>query len=172
MKKIWDSDVKLAGRSGYSTLMPADKEQRENMALARGKELNISPKHTIEICKAVRGRRLRPAKSYLERVILLKEAVPFRRFDGKVGHRRGKGFGPGRYPRKAAAAVLKLLQQAEANAEFLELDPERLRIVHIAASRGPVTAGYMSRARGRTTASDHETVNVELMVREELEDEL
>lgn len=171
MKKIWDSDVKLAGRSGYSKLMPADKEQRENMALARGKELDISPKHAVEICHAIRGRLVEPAKSYLERVILLKDAVPFHRHHGKVGHRKGKGFGPGRYPRKAAAAVLKVLQQAESNAEFLELDPERLRIVHIAASRGPITPGYMSRARGRTTASNHETVNVEVMVREEQEED-
>ena len=95
MKKIWDSDVKLAGRSGYSTLMPADKEQRENMALARGKELDISPKHAVEICKAIRGRRMEPAKNYLGRVILQKDAVPFRRYDGKVGHRKGKGFGRG-----------------------------------------------------------------------------
>jgi len=172
MRKIWDSEVKLAGRSGYSVLLPAAKEERENIALARGKELDISPKHAVEICHAIRGRRVEPAKNYLQRVVDQKDAVPFRRYNGKVGHRRGKGFGPGRYPQKAAAVILKLLTQAEANAGFLELDSENLRIVHIAASRGAITPGWMSRARGRTTASNHETLNVEVMVQEEMEDEL
>lgn len=172
MQQIWDPEVKLAGRSGYSLLMPAYQEDRENIALARGQELDISPKHAVEVCKALRGRRLEPAMSYLERVIDLKEPVPFRRYDGKVGHRRGKGYGPGRYPQKAARAILKVLKQAEANAESVQLDPERLRIVHIAASRGAITPGWMSRARGRTTASNHETVNLEVMVAEEQEEEL
>lgn len=172
MRQPWDPEVELTGRSGYSVLVPADKEERENIALARGSQLDISPKHAVEICSALRGKRVDYAKGYLERVMEKRQAVPFRRFNGKVGHRKGPGLGPGRYPIKAAAAIFKILEQAEANAEFLQLDPESLRIIHIAASRGPVTPGYMSRARGRSSASNHETVNVEVMVTEEPEEDL
>ena len=61
-------------------------------AAARGTGLNISPKAAREVCKAIKGMDLEKAKSYLERVIEMNQAVPFKRHDGKVGHRRGKGI--------------------------------------------------------------------------------
>ena len=61
-------------------------------AAARGTGLNISPKAAREVCKALKGMDLEKAKNYLERVIEMNQAVPFKRHDGKVGHRRGKGM--------------------------------------------------------------------------------
>ena len=65
-------------------------------AAARGTGLNISPKAAREVCKALKGMDLEKAKNYLGRVIEMDQAVPFKRHDGKVGHRRGKGMSTGR----------------------------------------------------------------------------
>lgn len=138
----------------------------EKHAVARGSGLNISPKHTFEVCRAIKGWNIERAKKYLERVILQKQAVPFKRFHGKVGHRKGDGFGPGRYPKKAAAAILKVIESAESNAENLGKDVELLWIRHIAASRGAVTMSRFPRAYGRTTAKRRESVNLEVILEE------
>ena len=78
-------------------------------AAARGTGLNVSPKAAREVCHALKGMELEKAKNYLERVIDLEQAVPFKRHDGKVGHRKGKGMSSGRFPVKTAAAILKEL---------------------------------------------------------------
>ena len=41
----------------------------EKHAVARGGGLNISPKHTIEVCKVIKGWSTERAKGYLERVV-------------------------------------------------------------------------------------------------------
>ena len=146
---------------GYS--FPYDPETH---VAARGRELDISPKHAREICRALRGMELDRAKAYLARVTRLAQAVPFRRHDGKVGHRRGSGFGAGRYPRKAAGAILKLLEHAGHNAEALGKESDNLRILHIATSRGPVTKGWYPRARGRSSPKLHMSANVEVILEE------
>jgi large subunit ribosomal protein L22 len=133
-------------------------------AKAIGRELSISPKHSIAICRHIRGWPLERAKDYLEEVIALRAAVPDRRF-GSQGHRRGK-VGPGRYPEKAARQILKVLEGAEANAEYKGLVTDDMVIVHIAAHRGKSWEGRFPRARGRATPKIRETVNVEVILRE------
>lgn len=91
-------------------------KMEENQAKANGKSLGISTRHAIEICSLIRNRNLDNAKKILNDVALLKSAVPFRRFKGGVSHK--KKIGPGRYPIKAAKEIIKLLESAEANAQF------------------------------------------------------
>ena len=43
------------------------------IAKATGKSLKISPKHSVEICREIRGMYLDEAKEYLEDVIQLKK---------------------------------------------------------------------------------------------------
>jgi len=139
---------------------------KENIAKAIGKEIHISPKHSVEICKAIRGKKLEAAKDFLEEVIELKTPVPFKKHNRGVAHRKGKGFGPGRYPVRAAGAILKVLEAAEANAEYSGLDTESLLIKHVAASPGRTISGWMARAHGRNTAKDTDTVNIEVILEE------
>lgn len=138
----------------------------DTSARAQAIEVNVSPKHTVEICRELRGMDLQKAKDYLQDVIDLKRAVPFKRFKGCVPHRKGKGFGPGRYPQKAASKILKLLEDCEANAEYSGLDTDQLTIKHIAAHQGKVFRGWMPRAHGRATDWDAYTVNLELILEE------
>lgn len=142
----------------------------ENSARAIGRELSVSPKHSIVICRHIKGWPLERAKQFLADVIELKAAVPDTRY-GSSGHRRGK-LGPGRYPQKAARQILKVLEGAEANAEYKGLVTDDMYIAHSAAHRGRAWEGRFPRARGRATPKIRETVNVEIILKEagELED--
>jgi large subunit ribosomal protein L22 len=52
-------------------------------ARAMAKSLKISPKHSVEICSAIRGMEVGKAKAYLEDVIEMKKSVPFKRHNKK-----------------------------------------------------------------------------------------
>ncbi|MFA5772629.1 MAG: 50S ribosomal protein L22 [Thermoplasmata archaeon] len=153
--------------AGYSANTESEKSAR-----ALGVELRISPKHSVEVCRAIRGMSLKLAKSYLEEVKDLKRAVPFLTYKWEIGHRRGPGFGKGsgyctgRYPRKAAEYILKILEDVENNAEYKGLDIENLKIVHIAAQRGTILEGRTGRAHGSTSAWNEHTTNIEVIVEE------
>ncbi|NJE09646.1 50S ribosomal protein L22 [Thermococcus sp. MAR1] len=138
----------------------------DRMARASGRDLRISPKHSIELLREIKGMMLNDAIKYLDDVIALKRPVPMRRFNDSQGHKPGKGFGPGRYPVKVAKAVKKVLLNAKNNAEQKGLDPDRLRIIHAAAQRGPVLRGYIPRAFGRATPFNEQTTHIEIVVEE------
>jgi large subunit ribosomal protein L22 len=151
---------------GYSiTDLNPDKTVR-----ASGRELRVSPKHAREVCKTINGMRLDRAKEYLKQVVLKKKPVPFRRFNKKVGHRHGieKAFA-GRYPLKASQQILRVLEGAEANAEYKGLDVERLRIVHASAYPGIKIKRYIPRAFGRSSPKFNTLTHVEIVL-EEMED--
>jgi large subunit ribosomal protein L22 len=132
-----------------------------------GMELHISPKHAREICKAIRGMRAEEARAYLEDVIILKRAVPFRRYRRNVAHRHGLvRADAGRYPQKAARAVLIVLKNAMSNAEYQGLDPEVMTIYHAGTLKGRTIRGWMPRAMGRATPKNTETVSVEMILTE------
>lgn len=142
------------------------KVKAENTALAIGRELHISPKKSMELCRAIKGKSLAQAKRYLEEVIALKRAVPFHRFKRDVPHRKGREIMAGRYPVNAAKGILETLEHAEHNAEYKGLDPENMFVYSITASRGRVTKGRMPRAFGRATAWDTHPTNIEVILKE------
>ena len=140
----------------------------ETTAKAMGSELHISPKHAREVCRAVRGKRVEDAEVYLEKVLDMKDAVPFKRYKKKVAHRRGlKKWYAGRYPVKATDEILKLIRGAKSNAEYKGLDPEALRVWRAATKKGRTIRGIIPRAFGRATPKDTETVTVEIVLKEE-----
>ncbi len=134
----------------------------EKTAKAMGKELHISRKHAHEISSAIKGMKVDAAKGFLENVVLLKQAVPYKRYTRNVPHR--KGMCTGRYPQKAAKEFLIVLTNAENNARYKGLDSENIRIVHVATKKGHTFRGRFPRAQGRATPKDHETVSVEVIV--------
>ncbi len=139
----------------------------DRTAIASGRDLRISPKASREICHYIKGMRLDKAKEALQEVIELKRAIPYRRHKKKVAHRKGvEGFDAGRFPQKAAGAVLKLLDSVEANAEFKGLYTDRLKIIHIAAHRARVIRNYIPRAFGRSSPYFHHLTHIEVAVEE------
>ena len=136
-------------------------------AKAMAFELNVSPKHCVEILNQIRYKKVDVAKTFLENVIAKKQSVPFKRYARNVGHKRMQTpGGAGRYPVKASKEILKLIKHAEANAEYKGLDSENMKIVHADSKRGKVTQGIMPRAMGRATAWNIETVTVEVVLGE------
>jgi len=139
----------------------------DRTAIASGRDLRVSHKAAREICHYVRGMRLEKAKDVLQEVVALKRPVPYRRHKKKVAHRKGvEGFDAGRYPKKAAAAILKILDQVEANAEFKGLYSDRLKIIHIASHKGRVIRNYIPRAFGRSSPYFNYLTHVEVAVEE------
>ena len=136
----------------------------DTSARAIGKEMPISPKFTREICGLIRGMKVPTAIKTLEGVIALETPVPLKRYNKRVSHKQG--VGPGRYPKKAATAVLGVIKSAVANAEYKGLNVDDMVIRTISASRGRVTPGHMARAHGRATEWNQDTVNLEVIIEE------
>ncbi|MCG2727723.1 MAG: 50S ribosomal protein L22 [Candidatus Methanoperedenaceae archaeon] len=134
----------------------------EKTSKAMGKELHISKKHAHEIASAITGMKVGAARGFLENVVALKQAVPYKRYTRNVPHR--KGMCTGRYPQKAAKEFLKVLKNAESNATYKGLDPENMKITHVATKKGHTFRGSFHKAQGRATPKLHETVSVEMIV--------
>jgi large subunit ribosomal protein L22 len=150
---------------GYSVIK--EELDPEKTAKASGREIRVSHKHAREVCKTIKGMTLTHAKEYLKNVITKKQPVPFKRFRKKAGHRHGleKAFA-GRYPIKAAAKVLIVLEGAEANAENKGLDLDRLTIMHAAAYAGMKIKRFTPRAHGRASPKYETLTHIEIVLNE------
>ena len=180
-------------QSGYTQLL-----QGSRLATARSVQVDMHVKHCFEVCRAVKNKTAGEAIAFLNQVLKIDSnradirrkaaAVPFRLGSGNkrkrrsgpsmVGHRKGK-VGPGRYPVKGSRAIIKLIQSAMENArhQYEDVEPEEMQITHIAAHRGQIRKGFIPRARGRATPSNHYQVNLEIFLEDfsvqedELEDD-
>ncbi len=141
----------------------------EKYAKSFGRNLPISLKDSVNLCRALKGMKLDDAKEYLEDIIKKKRAVPYFRYLDSISHRRG--IGPGKYPVKEAKYILKVLENAEANAENKDLDTDNLYIMHIAAHKGQIYKRYMPRAFGRSTEIRRDRVHIEVILEEREEEE-
>jgi len=126
---------------------------KATMSRASVRDLGISTKHSIEICSAIRNKRVITVKSFLENVIAKKVPVRYTRFNWGVGHRKGTGAA-GRYPVKAAAEILMVIESAEKNAQQKGLNSADLVIRSIVANNGPRVWHY-GRQRRRKTKRTH-----------------
>ena len=151
---------------GYSII--TDELDPEKTAKASGREIRVSQKASREVCAAIKGMKIALAKQYLREVIKKKKPVPFKRHKKKVAHRHGfeKAFA-GRYPVKAAAKILHVVEGAEANAENKGLDIERLRIFHAAAYPGIKIKRFTPRAHGRASPKNEVTTHIEIVLTEQ-----
>jgi len=132
----------------------------ENTAKAAGLSLSISMKDSVEICNFIRGKNLKKSVEALKQIAEKKRALPLRRFNQNRGHK--PGVGPGAYPVNTCTAIIKILENAEANAQFKGLNTTHLVISHIRAHKAatPYHAGRQRRRKMKRT-------NVEVVVSEE-----
>lgn len=126
------------------------KTETGHRAVAKALNLPISTKHCIEISSFLRYKSTRFAKEYLQNVVTLRKAIPFKKFIRDIGHKAG--MSAGRFPRKAAAEFLKLLNSVEANAQSKGLNTSSLKIIKLLANRAavPMTGGRRRRGTKRT----------------------
>ena len=126
------------------------------------REVDVSPKCSREVCRAILGLKLPEARKLLEDVVAKKRMIPYRRYNKNRAH-HGQAKGAGGYPVKVAKLMLKLLDSLEANADFKGLDPDEVVIVHAAAHKGRRIRKFIERAFGRTTPYDKVLVHIEVM---------
>jgi large subunit ribosomal protein L22 len=146
----------------YMKLNYSIESNPEKTSKAIGKELHISRKHAHEISSAIKGMKVNIARGFLENVVLLKQAVPYKRYVKDVPHKRG--MCTGRYPQKAAKEFLKVLLNAQSNARYKGFDSGNLRIMLVNTKKGHTFRGSMPKAQGRATPKNHETVSVEMIL--------
>ncbi len=139
----------------------------ERTVIASGRDLRISHKAAVEVCRAIRGLSLDDAKRLLEDVINLKRSISYRRHKKKVSHKRDlPKWYAGRYPVKTCRAILKVLENAEANAEYKGLSVENLKVIHAAAQKSTVLKRYTPRAFARATPNFRVLTHVEIALAE------
>jgi large subunit ribosomal protein L22 len=143
----------------YSVEVDPDKS-----AKAYGYELHCSPKDSMNLAYALKGMKIEEAKEFLEEIIEIKR--PLRAVFHKRKRAHQRGIGPGSYPKKAAQCMLKMIKNAENNAEYKGFDVENMKISHISAYRGRIIRGIMPRARGRATDKNETTTNIEIILEE------
>ena len=137
----------------------------ETTARIIGREVKVSPKKSVEVCREIKGMDIADAREFMEQVALKKRPVEYKRYVRNVAHRKGD-LRSGGFPVNVAKEMIKLLDGVEANADYLGLNTENLKIVHIAAHRGRTFKGWFPRARGRSTPSIKRTTNIEIIVAE------
>jgi large subunit ribosomal protein L22 len=153
---------------GYS--ITEEELDPEKTVKGSGREVRVSHKSAREICKTIKGMKLAKAKQYLRDVMDKKRAVPFTRFKKKAGHRHGleKAYA-GRYPVKASKQILKVIEGAEANAEYKGLDTDRLRIIHASAYPGMKIKRYFRRSHGGSSPKINTLCHIEIVLEEQPE---
>jgi len=142
----------------------------DKTAKAVGRDVKVSPKPVREICNCIKGMMLDKAKTFLENVVDMKQAVPFKRHNKHQGHRKGLDkfkWDAGRYPVKAAREVLAVIENAENNAEYKGLDIDRVRIIHAIVHKAPPIKKYIPRAFRRSTPYFKRLSHIEIVIEEE-----
>eukprot|EP01038_Epipyxis_sp_PR26KG_P004029 gene4029-5765_t len=144
-------------------------------AKARGTHLRIHFKHCREIGNAIKGLKISKAKSYLENVLVYKEAIPITKYTGGIGrHSAGKKYkacgDKVAWPQKATKTFLDLLRNIESNAETKGLELDKVTITHVNCNQAPKMRRRTYRAHGRINAYMSSPAHVELIAEEKNEE--
>lgn len=120
-------------------------------ATAKGKNLPISTKQSVEICRTIRGKSTKNALALLERVVEQKSAIPYKRYNKDTPHRKGDGIAAGRYPINSCTHIIRLIKEAVANAANKGLNTDKLLIAVINAERAISKERNKRYQQGRAT---------------------
>jgi len=134
----------------------------EKSARAQTYDVDASYKDLCEVCSDIRGTLAEPALTRLALVAEGKTAVYFARHNKRMGHRHELGGRKGRFPKKAAAIVRKVLENAVANANALGIQTPY--VAHICANKHRIFPRLAP--KGRRGRNDYETARVEIVLKE------
>ena len=140
------------------------------IAKAVARDASVSSKKTVNLARVLVGMRTDKAESFLESVVNREQFVPQWRYHGKTPHHKGVSdkwrVPQAKYPVKAARIILKLLKNAEVNAENKDLDTDNLWIIHIGVHKSSTLKRVMPRAYGRSTPKYRRLSNIEIIIEE------
>ncbi len=135
---------------------PKEIQKKEKLkkteAIINVKNLPISTKQAVSICKFIKGKEIDEAIRNLGEVIIHKKAIPMK---GEIPHR--KGIMSGRYPKKASQEFIKLLKSLQANANYNGLENPII---------AEATANIGSRPYGRYGRIRRKRTNIKIKVKE------
>ena len=149
--------------------VPVSSFDRSKIASARLEDVDASFKDLAEVCGRIKGKSTDWAKEFLDKASKGEIPVLYKRHNKGLGHRRELGGKKGRYPKKAARIVLKVLNSAIANAVQKSLSTD-LIILHASANKKHIY-GRMA-PKGGLMRSDYETARVEVVLVERRLDEV
>ena len=129
------------------------------MSRAIGMVLPVSFKQSVEICGFIKNKNVNEVKKFLQSVIEKKKAIPFKRYNWDLGHK--KKIGPARYPENTSKEIIKLIENVEANAQFKGLNTSNLVIRHISAHKAGKALHFGRKSRRRMKRT-----NIEIVVEE------
>jgi large subunit ribosomal protein L22 len=141
----------------------------KRMARAISKNQPASVKHSLEISRTIKGKKLDAAQKFLEDVAEKKRFLPLRVYNRKVAHRKGQsveGVKSGRYPIKTCQRWLKLLKSVRSNADVKGLNVEKLKVIHANATRGFARVSYQSQGRISGKKREAKSAHLEIVVSE------
>jgi ribosomal protein L22 len=112
---------------------------KKDVAIANGYSLKISPKHSIAICKVIRGKSPDNAIKRLEEVIKGKRAIPMAGLE--VAHQRGKGLAGAKFPKNACVEIIEIIKQVKANSVVNGIDSPFISIAKSNRASAPFRKG-------------------------------
>lgn len=133
------------------------------------KNTGVSLKYATEILREIKGQPVNKAIARLQRICEMKEALPLRKYNKKVAHRKGypkAGVKSGRYPINTAKKVIEMLELAKANADFKGLEAEKLLVIHGFASQGFRRMGLQPKGKIGGKLRLKKSVHLEVIVME------
>lgn len=129
----------------------------------------VSVKYATEIAREIKGKPVKIAESFLQRIKDKESFLPLRQYKKKVPHRRGNPLSQtksGRFPQTTTKAFLELLGYAKANAANQGLDEEKLLVVHAFASHGFHRISHQAKGKIGGKARKKKSAHLEIIVRE------
>ena len=119
---------------------------KKTFAMVNGKDIPISTKDSVALCKFIKNKKIEDAIADLESVLRMKKPVPMK---GEIPHKKGKGMSSGRFPKNASENFIKLLKSLSANANYNGL--EEPIIFEAVANTGKRPYGRFGRIRKKRT---------------------
>ena len=119
---------------------------KKEEAVVNAKNLPISTKFSVSICKFIKGKEIERAIADLEDVLAKRKAVPMK---GEYAHKKGKRMSGGKYPKNATEQFIKLVKSLGANSNYNGI--ENPIIVEAVANKASEPHGRFGRIRRKRT---------------------
>jgi len=127
----------------------------------------VSLKYSTELCRELKGKSIDSAQNFLGRIMKKSDHLPLRKYNAKMGHRRGesKSFTKsGRYPLRTAKVFSDLLNSVKANADYKGLNADNLIIKGMFASQGFSRASMQPQGRIAGKRREKKSTHLEIVV--------
>ncbi|MBU1197348.1 50S ribosomal protein L22 [Candidatus Micrarchaeota archaeon] len=111
-------------------------------ARAQAFDLDASYKDMSQVLRAMKGLSIKEARKVLDDIVSKKQPIAYKKFNKHMSHRSQLGGKKGRFPRKEAIIVLRLLKNAEANANYRGLNVDEMIVRQGAAYKQNVLRRY------------------------------